>query len=46
MTALRLAVGDDASGIHADQPLGDPQQDVDDVLDPDDRDAAPLAARE
>ena len=31
------AVGDDAAGVHADQALGDAQQDMDDVLDPDDR---------
>jgi len=35
---LRLAIGDDPAGIHADQPLGHLQQDVDDMLDPDDAD--------
>ncbi len=39
ITASRRAVGDDPSGVHANQALGDPQQDVHDVLDPDDRDA-------
>ncbi len=37
----RRAVGDDASGIHADQPLGHLQQHMHDVFDPDDRDVAP-----
>ena len=40
MTLSSRPVGDDASRVHADQPLGDLQQDVHDVLDPDDRDAA------
>ena len=40
-----VAVRDDAAGIHADQPLGDLQQHVDDVLDPDDRDRARRATR-
>ena len=40
MTACGLAVGDDAAGIHADQPLGHLQEDVDDMLDPDDGDVA------
>ena len=37
---LRRAVGDDAALVHADEPLDRLDEHVDDVLDPDDRDAA------
>ena len=43
---MRIAVGDDAPRIHADEPFGDLQQDVDDMLDPDDRDAARLNSQD
>ena len=36
---LRLAVGDDLAEVHADEPLDDLDEHVDDVLDPDDREA-------
>ena len=41
-TVSGFAVGDDAAAIEADQPLDHLQQNVDDVLDPDDRHAARL----
>ncbi len=37
-----LAVGDDAAGVHADQAVDDLQKHMDDMLDPDDADAAAL----
>ena len=36
---LRLAVRDDASGVHADQSFGDAQEDMHDVFDPDEGDS-------
>jgi hypothetical protein len=38
----RIAVGDDPPGIHADQPFGDLEQNVDDMLDPDNGEATRL----
>ena len=37
---IGLAVGDNASSIHADQPFDDANENMHDVLDPDDRQAA------